>query len=85
MVLQFDPSMMSAGMKGNIEEANGNNDMIAMAMLRNKTVSALKGKLLFLTGQILSGSARGRGCNRELVFDYDRSERFFSAPQKPKC
>lgn len=49
----------------------------AMALLRYKTVSALKGKLLFLTGQILSGSIRGGGCNREFVLDYQRSWKVF--------
>lgn len=53
-----------------------------IATLRNKTIPALKGKLLFLTGQTLSGSTRGRGCNAELVLCYQRSERHFGPPQK---
>lgn len=50
----------------------------------NQAVSSLNGKLLCLTGCILSGSVGAGRRHRELLFDYCRSERSSGAPQEPE-
>lgn len=72
---------MGAGMKGNIGEANENNKA-AMPTLRNKTVSASNGKILLLTGHILSGSVRAEDATGSSCLTSAGLKGFFEGPQK---